>query len=203
MDCSTPGLPVHHQLPELAQTHVHWVGDAIQPSHPPLSPSPALNLSQHPMSQLFASGGQSIGASASVHPENTQDWFLLPALPQTLQPVSPSFFNPSRTLQLPPEVSAAALPCSPCPRLLSFWNTMHPFCEDPTPIPRPLQTGQPPPRQLSRYRRLALSDSASDDLTHVLHWGSSSLLTFPPQSLVCPVLCSSPSTWDGICWPDE
>ena len=34
MDCSTPGLPVHHQLPELAQTHVHWVGDAIQPSHP-------------------------------------------------------------------------------------------------------------------------------------------------------------------------
>ena len=37
MDCSTPGLPVHHQLPELAQTHVRWVGDAIQPSHP-LSP---------------------------------------------------------------------------------------------------------------------------------------------------------------------
>ena len=45
-DCSTPGLPVHHQLPELTQSHVHWVGDAIQPSHP-LSPSPALNLSQH------------------------------------------------------------------------------------------------------------------------------------------------------------
>ena len=48
MDCSTPGLPVHHQLPELAQTHVHWVGDAIQPSHPLSSPSPhAFNLSQH------------------------------------------------------------------------------------------------------------------------------------------------------------
>ena len=40
MDCSTPGLPVHHQLPELPQTHVHQVGDAIQPSHPLLSPSP-------------------------------------------------------------------------------------------------------------------------------------------------------------------
>ena len=42
MDCSTPGLPVHHQLPEFTQTHVHWVGDAIQPSHPccpPLLPS--------------------------------------------------------------------------------------------------------------------------------------------------------------------
>ena len=48
MDCSTPGLPVHHQLLELTQTHVHWVGDAIQPSHPLLSPSPpAFSLSQH------------------------------------------------------------------------------------------------------------------------------------------------------------
>ena len=48
MNCSTPSLPVHHQLPEFTQTHVHWVGDAIQPSHPlsSLSP-PALNLSQH------------------------------------------------------------------------------------------------------------------------------------------------------------
>ena len=45
---STPGLPVHHQIPESTQTHAHWVGDAIQPSHPLLSPSPhALNLSQH------------------------------------------------------------------------------------------------------------------------------------------------------------
>ena len=45
---STPGLPVHHQLPEFTQTHVHWVGDAIQPSHPLSSPSPpAFNLSQH------------------------------------------------------------------------------------------------------------------------------------------------------------
>ena len=48
MDCSTPSFPVHHQLPEFTQTHVHWVGDAIQPSHPLLFPSPpAFNLSQH------------------------------------------------------------------------------------------------------------------------------------------------------------
>ena len=48
MNCSMPGLPVHHQLPESTQTHVHWAGDAIQPSHPLSSPSPpALNLSQH------------------------------------------------------------------------------------------------------------------------------------------------------------
>ena len=48
MDCSTPGLPVHHQLLEFTQTHVYWVGDAIQPSHPLSSPSPPpFNLSQH------------------------------------------------------------------------------------------------------------------------------------------------------------
>ena len=48
MNHSTPGLPVHHQLPEFTQTHVHRVGDAIQPSHPLSSPPPpALNVSQH------------------------------------------------------------------------------------------------------------------------------------------------------------
>ena len=84
MDCSTPGLPVHHQLLELDQTHVHWVGDVIQPSHPLLSPSPpTFNLSQHQgifqMSQFFASGGQSTGVSAStsVLPMNIQGWFPL------------------------------------------------------------------------------------------------------------------------------
>ena len=84
MDCSTPGFSVLHHLPEFAQTHVHWVNDAIQPSRPLLTPSsPALNLSQHqgffPMSWLFASGSQSIGASAStsVLPMNIQRWFPL------------------------------------------------------------------------------------------------------------------------------
>ena len=48
MDCSLPGFPVYHQLPELVQTHIHRVGDTIQPSHPLSSPSPpAFNLSQH------------------------------------------------------------------------------------------------------------------------------------------------------------
>ena len=71
-------------IPELTQTPIHWVGDAIQPSHALSSPSPpTFNLSQHQglfqMSQFFASGGQSIGASASasVLPMNIQDWFLL------------------------------------------------------------------------------------------------------------------------------
>ena len=80
MNCSTPGLPVHHQLPEFTQTHVHRVADAIQPSHPLLSPSPQPSIlpsiRAFQMSQLFASGGQSIvvSASTSVLPMNTQDW---------------------------------------------------------------------------------------------------------------------------------
>ena len=78
MDCSTPGFPVYYQLLELTQTHVHRVGDAIQPSHPLLSPSPPATGS-FPISQYFASGGQSTGvsASAAVLPMNIQDWFPL------------------------------------------------------------------------------------------------------------------------------
>ena len=66
LDCSMTGFPVHHQLLELAQTHVHPVGDTIQPSHPLPAPS---------VCQLFTSGGQNIGvsASASVLPMNIQD----------------------------------------------------------------------------------------------------------------------------------
>ena len=75
-----PGLPVHHQLPEFTKIHSHWVGDAIQPSHP------VIPFSSHPqsfpasgsfqMNQFFTSGGQRIGVSAStsVLPMNIQDW---------------------------------------------------------------------------------------------------------------------------------
>ena len=79
INCSTPGLTVHHQLSEFTQTHVHWVGNVIQPSHPLASPSPpAFNISQHQglRSLWRASGGQSIRVSAwkSILPVNTQDW---------------------------------------------------------------------------------------------------------------------------------
>ena len=82
MDCSTPGFPVLHHLPELAQTHVLWVSDAIQ------SPQSAVTLfsiclqsfpasGSLPMSQFFASGGRSTGASASVLSVNIQGWLPL------------------------------------------------------------------------------------------------------------------------------
>ena len=82
-DCSMLGLPVHHQLPEFTQNHVHWVSDAIQPSHPVTTfsscPQSFPPSGSFPVSQLFASGGQSIGASASpsVLPVNIQGWFPL------------------------------------------------------------------------------------------------------------------------------
>ena len=83
MNRNTPGRPVHHQLLEPTQTHIHWVGDAIWPSHPviPFSSCPQSfpSSGSFPMSQLFTSGGQSIGVSAStsVLPMNTKDWSLL------------------------------------------------------------------------------------------------------------------------------
>ena len=99
MNCSTPGLTVHHQLPESTQTHVHQVGDAIQPSHPLSSPSPpALNLSQH---QCFFSNESALcirwpkywSFSFSISPSNNysglisfrMDWLDLLAVQGTLK----------------------------------------------------------------------------------------------------------------------
>ena len=103
MNCSTPGLTVQHQLPEFTQTHVHWLSDAIQPSRPLSSLSPlTFNFfpasRSFPMSQFSASGGQSIGisASTSVLPMNTQDWSPLgglvgsPCSPRDSQESSPT-----------------------------------------------------------------------------------------------------------------
>ena len=98
MDCSTPGFPVHHQFLELAQTHVHQVGDAIQPSHPLLSPSPpAFNLFQHQGLFHRVSSLHQVakywGFSFSISPSNEYsgliyfriNWFDLPAVQGTLK----------------------------------------------------------------------------------------------------------------------
>ena len=81
MNCSTPGLPVHHQLPEFTQTHVHWGGDAIQPSHPLLSPSPpAFSLSQHQGLFKWVSSSHQVAKVLEFERQhqsfqcNTQDW---------------------------------------------------------------------------------------------------------------------------------
>ena len=83
MDCSMPGFPVLHHLPKFAQTRVHWVSDAIQPSHPVIPFSSHLQSfpasRSFPVCQSFTSGGQSIGASASasILPMKIQGWFIL------------------------------------------------------------------------------------------------------------------------------
>ena len=81
VDRSAPGLPVHYQLPEFTQTHVHWVHTTISSFVIPFSSCPQSfpASGSFQMSQFFTSGGQSIGVSAStpVLPMNTQDWFPL------------------------------------------------------------------------------------------------------------------------------
>ena len=98
MDHSMPGLPVHHQLLEFTQTHVHWVSDANQPSHPLSPPSPALNLSQHQglfqwLSSLEIRWPRDWSFSFSISPSNKysglisfrMDWLDLLAVQGTLK----------------------------------------------------------------------------------------------------------------------
>ena len=98
MDCSTPGFPVHQQILELAQTHVHQVGDAIQPSHPLLSPyPPAFNLSQHQSLFQWVSSSHQVtevwSFSFSISPSSEylglisfrMDWFDFLAVQGTLK----------------------------------------------------------------------------------------------------------------------
>ena len=98
MECSMPGFPVHQQLQELAQTLVHWVSDAIQPSHPVVPFSSCLQSFQlsvsYPMSWHFASDGHSIGASASasVFPVNIP-WGLTGLISLQSKGLSRVFFS--------------------------------------------------------------------------------------------------------------
>ena len=89
MDCSTPGFPVCQQLPELVQTHVHWVDDGIQPSHPLLSPyPPAFNLSQHQGIFQWVSSSHQVAKILELQLQLISfrtDWFYLLAVLGTLK----------------------------------------------------------------------------------------------------------------------
>ena len=109
MNRSTPGLPVHHQLSESTQTHVHCVGDAIQPSHPWSSPSPALNgmVSSVQFSRSVVSD--------SLRPHESQH--TRPPCPSP----SPGVYSNSRPLSrwCHPAISSSVVPFSSCPQSLS------------------------------------------------------------------------------------
>ena len=127
MNCRMPGFPALHYLPDCAQTHVHWVGDAIQPFHP-LSPTSPLvfNLSQHQgffqwVDSLHPSGGKNIGASASVLPMNIQGWFplgLTGLIHPLFFPYNASFLSCTGSsrlkLQSQPEAARFPIPTIPC-----------------------------------------------------------------------------------------
>ena len=112
MECSTPGLPVHHQIPELAQTQVYQVGDAIRPSHPLLSPSPpAFSLSHYQgLFQWVSSSHQVakvLSLNFSISPSNEysgltsfrMDWFDLLAVQGTLKSLLQQHSSKSSILQ--------------------------------------------------------------------------------------------------------
>ena len=112
MDCSTPGFPVHHHLPQLAQTHVHQGGDAIQPSHPLSSPSPStFNLSQHQglsnESVLHIRWPKYWSFSFSISPSNEYsglisfriDWLDLLAVQVTLKSLLQHYSSKASILQ--------------------------------------------------------------------------------------------------------
>ena len=118
MNRSTPGLPVHHQLPVFTQTQVHWVGDAIQPSHPLSSPShPAFSLSQHQGLFKWVSSSDQISRSVvsnSLQPHESQN-----ARPPCPSP-TPGVHSDSRLSSqwCHPAISSSVVPFSSCPQSL-------------------------------------------------------------------------------------
>ena len=97
MDHSMPAFPVHHQLLELAQTHVHWVGDAIQPSHPLSAPSPpAFNISQHQGLFQWVNSSHQVAKLLEFQLQHQSfqwifiDWFWSPCSPTDSQKSSPT-----------------------------------------------------------------------------------------------------------------
>ena len=113
MNCSTSGLPVHHHFLEFTQTHVHWVGDAVQLSHPLLSPSPAFNLSQIQGLFKWLSSLHQVAkvlATFSISPSNEYsglisfriDWLELLVVQGTLKSLLQHHSSNTSILQLSP-----------------------------------------------------------------------------------------------------
>ena len=112
MDCSTPGLPAHHQLPELSQSYVHWVSDAIQPSHPLSSPfPPTFNLSQHQGLFKWVSSSHQVAKILELQLQHQSfneylelisfriEWLDLPAVQGTLKSLLQHYSSKASILQ--------------------------------------------------------------------------------------------------------
>ena len=127
MDCCTPGFPVLHSLSEFAQTHVHWVGDTIQPSHPVSSPSPpAFSLSQH--KGLFQWVGSSHHAASSFNHllfMNSVIHFFTHFFHSATQLLANSLINPSFSILYIPAIHYLHIHTTAY--LCTYQSTYHPF----------------------------------------------------------------------------
>ena len=173
MDWSMPGLPVPHHLLEFVQVHVHWIDNAIQPFHLLLPSSPlAFNLSQHqglfswvrsfPVSQLFASGSQSIRASAlaSVLPMSIQGWFPFSSVQFRRSVVSDSYDPINR--------STPGLPVHH--QLPEFTQTHVHRVSDAIQPSHPLSSPSPPAPNPSQHQSLFQWVSSSHEVAKVLEF---------------------------------
>ena len=177
MDCSTPGLPVHHQLPELAQTHVHQVNhrtisSSVITFFSCLQSFPASGSS--PMNQFFPSGGQSIeaSASASVLPMNIQDWFPLGLTGLISSQSSSVHFSPVAqscpTLSDPMDYSTPGFPVHH--QLLEFTQTHVHWVGDAIQPSHSLSSPSPPAFNLSQHWGLFQWVSSSQEVAKVLEF---------------------------------
>ena len=140
MDCSSPGFPVHHQLPEPTQTHVQRVSDAIQPYHPLSIPFPCLQsflaLGSFPVSQFFSLGGQSIGVSASASVSSVQfscsivSNSLRPHESQHARPPCPSPTSGIHSDSRPSSQSSHLILCRPLLLLPSVFPSIRVFSNE-------------------------------------------------------------------------
>ena len=124
MDCSMPGFPVHHQLLELTQAHVHWVGDGIQPSHPLSSPSPpAFNLSQHQGLFQWVSSLHQVAKLLELQHQSFQWIFRTDILYDWLvwSPCNPRYSQESSPAPQFKGISSSALSFLYSPTLTSIW----------------------------------------------------------------------------------
>ena len=190
MDCSTPGLPVHHQLLEFNQTHVHQVGDAIQPSHPLSSPSPAaFNLSQHQGLFKWVRSSENPGH----HVQQIED-DLFHHFPYLLFESKFSTYSPAAALAHLPRAFHFHHLQTETPASLS--SPIHP------PTPEPLSPSSPPTPTTVHGCRMEQNWAGRKTVTECLYVrGQSNSMIKEKRTSV--VRSTKPSRNQGLCWQIE
>ena len=161
MDCSMPGFPVHHQLPELAQTHVHWAGDAIQPSHSLSSPSPPVfNPSEHQILFQWVSSSHQVAKVLEFKLQHQSfQWIYLSVQFSSVAQSCPTLCNPMNH-------STPGLPVHH--QLLEFTQTHVHQVSDAIQPSHPLSSSSPPAPNPSQLQSLFQWVNSSHEVAKVL-----------------------------------